>query len=197
MTRASTQPRSVKLRSEGIAKAQYATRHVQQKGRGHATGDCAVLARIDAGRVLPALFHKPAELEATQMGRLKSDPLVPGGVDDYLASCPIDARPHLMAIRTAIREVAPDAIETVSYFQIPGYSYPGYDYNGMFAWFSYKRPTVRLHVRPPVIQDHDADLMDYATTKSIVSFPLSKEIPIDLVKSLVQASIEVMKSNHE
>ena len=116
------------------------------------------------------------------MGRLKSDPLVPGGVDEYLASCPVEARPQLNAIRAAIREVAPDSIETVSYFQIPGYSYPGYDYNGMFAWFSYKQPNVRLHVRPPVIQDHEADLKGYATTKSIVSFPLSKEIPVALVK---------------
>jgi len=131
------------------------------------------------------------------MGRLKSDPLVPGGVDEYLASCPIEAQPHLIAIRAAIREVAPDSIETVSYFQIPGYSYPGYDYNGMFAWFSYKQPNARLHVRPPVIQEHEADLEGYATTKSIVSFPLSREIPMALVKSMVLASIDVMKSNPE
>ena len=111
------------------------------------------------------------------MGRLKSDPLVPGGVDEYLASCPVEARPQLNEVRAAIREVAPDSIETVSYFQIPGYSYPGYDYNGMFAWFSYKQPYVRLHVRPPVIQDHEADLTAYARTKSIVSFPLSEDIP--------------------
>jgi uncharacterized protein YdhG (YjbR/CyaY superfamily) len=131
------------------------------------------------------------------MARLKSDPLVPGGVDEYLASCPIEAQPHLNAIRAAIREVAPDSIETVSYFQIPGYSYPGYDYNGMFAWFSYKQPNTRLHVRPPVIQDHAPELTAYATTKSIVSFPLSKEIPMALVKSLVLASIEEMKNSQK
>jgi uncharacterized protein YdhG (YjbR/CyaY superfamily) len=134
---------------------------------------------------------------ATRMGRLKSDPLVPGGVDEYLASCPIEAQPDLNAIRAAIREVAPDSIETVSYFQIPGYSYPGYDYNGMFAWFSYKQPNTRLHVRPPVIQDHAPELTAYATTKSIVSFPLSKEIPTALVKLLVLASIEEMKNSQK
>lgn len=131
------------------------------------------------------------------MGRLKSDPLVPGGVYEYIASCPVEAQSQLNGIRAAIQEVAPDSIETVSYFQIPGYSYPGYDYNGMFAWFSYKQPNIRLHVRPPVLQDHAADLKAYATTKSIVSFPLSKEIPLDLVKALVLASIEEMKNNHD
>jgi uncharacterized protein YdhG (YjbR/CyaY superfamily) len=85
----------------------------------------------------------------------------------------------------------------VSYFQIPGYSYPGYDYNGMFAWFSYKQPNTRLHVRPPVIQDHADELTAYAATKSIVSFPLSKEIPMALVKSLVLASIEEMKNSQK
>jgi uncharacterized protein YdhG (YjbR/CyaY superfamily) len=131
------------------------------------------------------------------MASMKSDALVPGGVDEYIADCPVEAQSQLNEIRAAIREVAPDAIETVSYFQIPGYSYPGYDYNGMFAWFSYKQPNIRLHVRPPVIQDHEGDLGAYATTKSIVSFPLSKEIPMALVKSLVLASIEVMKNNRE
>ena len=130
------------------------------------------------------------------MASMKSDSLVPGGVDEYLASCPIEARSQLNAIRAAIREVAPDSIETVSYFEIPGYSYPGYDYNGMFAWFSYKQPNVRLHVRPPVIQEHEADLRAYKSTKAIVSFPLSSEIPIALVKSLVLASIDVMKNSN-
>jgi len=129
------------------------------------------------------------------MARLKSDPLVPGGVDEYIASCPVEAQSLLNAIRAAIREVAPGSIETVSYFEIPGYSYPGYDYNGMFAWFSYKHPAVRLHVRPPVLENHEVDLKAYKRTKSIVSFPLSEEIPSALVKALVLASIDAMKHN--
>ena len=75
----------------------------------------------------------------------------------------------------------------------PGYSYEGYDYDGMFAWFSFKKPNVRLHVRPPVIQEHKKELAGYAKTKSIVSFPVDKEISIPLVKKLVKASLKVMK----
>ena len=62
------------------------------------------------------------------------------------------------------------SIETVSYFEMPGYSYEGYDYNGMFAWFSFKAPYVRLHVRPPVLDDHKKHLGDYPTTRAIISF---------------------------
>jgi uncharacterized protein YdhG (YjbR/CyaY superfamily) len=83
--------------------------------------------------------------------------------------------------------------ETVSYFQMPGYCYEGYDYNGMFAWFSFKTPYVRLHVRPPVLEDNIKHLGDYPTTKAIISFPANKAIPKALVQKLVKASIEAMK----
>ena len=67
--------------------------------------------------------------------------VVPGGAEEYISECPKEIQAKLKLIRSAILEIAPDAIETVSYFGIPGYCYEGYDYNGMFAWFSYKNRT--------------------------------------------------------
>jgi uncharacterized protein YdhG (YjbR/CyaY superfamily) len=127
------------------------------------------------------------------MDKNDKKPLVPGGVDEYIADCPKEAKDALEQIRATIRDVAPEAIETVSYFTIPGYSYPGYDYNGMFAWFSFKQPYVRLHVRPPVIQDHAEELAKYPTTASIISFRADEPIPKALVKRMVKASLAVMK----
>lgn len=123
----------------------------------------------------------------------KSNLIVPGGVDEYIEECPKEVQNQLHDIRNVIQGVAPDSIETVSYFQMPGYLYEGYDYNGMFAWFSFKKPYVRLHVRPPVLEDHKKELESYTTTKSIISFPMDKAIPKMLVKKLVKASIQVMK----
>jgi len=121
------------------------------------------------------------------------DTLIPGGVDEYIDKMPEDVRVRLKEIRLAMRAAAPRSIETVSYFEMPGYSYPGYDYNGMFAWFSFKAPFVRLHVRPPVLDDHQKFLGDYPRTKAIVSFLVDKPIPKALVKKLVKASIKAMK----
>ncbi len=123
----------------------------------------------------------------------KSKQITPGGVAEYIEHSPTDAQDSLKKIRSVITTIAPDATETVSYFQIPGYSYEGYAYNGMFVWFSYKDPFVRLHVIPPVIENHKTQLADYTTTKSVVSFPIHKELPIPLIKELVKASIKVMK----
>jgi uncharacterized protein YdhG (YjbR/CyaY superfamily) len=119
------------------------------------------------------------------------------GVDEYIARCPKEARGDLAKIRAAIRAAAPGATERTDYFQMPGYSYPGFDYDGMFVWFSFKNPHVRIHVRPPVIQKHGKELAGYATTKAIVSFPVGKSLPITLVKKLVKASLKVMKDKVE
>lgn len=115
------------------------------------------------------------------------------GVDEYIAKCPKEAQSNLARIRTAIRQAAPGATERTDYFEMPGYSYPGYDYDGMFVWFSFKKPHIRLHVRPPVIQEHSKELAGYPTTKAIVSFPMNKPIPATLVKKLVKASLKAMK----
>lgn len=97
-------------------------------------------------------------------------------------------------IRSAIQGVAPDAIETVSYFGIPGYSYEGFDYNGMFAWFSYKKPYIRLHVRPPVAQNHIKALAGCKIRAGIIGFPEQNDLSSVLIAKLVKASLDEMKS---
>jgi len=139
------------------------------------------------------LENKPVPRKA----HMKSGEMVPGGVDEYIAKCPQDVQGRLTEIRAAVEAAAPGSTETVSYFQMPGYFYEGYDYNGMFAWFSYKKPHVRLHVRPPVLEDHQKDLGGYRCTKAIVSFPADKAIPKALVGKLVKASVKVMKQKRE
>jgi uncharacterized protein YdhG (YjbR/CyaY superfamily) len=121
------------------------------------------------------------------------DSIVPGGIDEYIATFPEEVQKKLKEMRTAIQHAAPGAIETTSYFQMPGYSYQGYPYNGMFAWFSISKEYIRLHVIPPVIRDHSDEVKGYKQTAAIVSFPLDQELPTSLIKELVKASIKVMK----
>ena len=119
-------------------------------------------------------------------------------LDEYIARCPKEAQGDLAKVRAAIQAAAPGAIERTDYFQMPGYSNPRVDYyDGMFAWFSFKKSHLRLHVPPPVIQKHRKELAGYATTKAIVSFPMGKRVPITLVKKLVKASLKTMKAKSE
>jgi len=113
-------------------------------------------------------------------------------VDAYIARAPAGTREKLETLRRAIRSVAPDATEVVSY-QMPGYSYPGYRYKGMFVWFGLQSGHIGLYLRPPTIENHRRELAKYGTTKSAVHLPLDEEIPTRLVHKLVRASLRIMK----
>ena len=115
-------------------------------------------------------------------------------VDDYIAKCPKEVQGDLVNIRAAIRAAVPRATERTDYFRMPGYSDPEINfYDGMFTWFSFKKPHIRLHVPPAVIQKHRKELAGYATTKAVISFPKGKPVPTTLVKKLVKASLKAMK----
>jgi uncharacterized protein YdhG (YjbR/CyaY superfamily) len=117
------------------------------------------------------------------------------GVAEYIAKCPKDAQAPLAKLRAAIRAATPGAIERTDYFRMPGYSNPKINYyDGMFTWFSFKKPHIRLHVPPAVIEAYRKELAGYATTKAIVSFPMGQPVPLTLVKKLVKASLKAMKA---
>jgi uncharacterized protein YdhG (YjbR/CyaY superfamily) len=133
------------------------------------------------------------EKSVAKKASTKAIVVVPGGVDEYIQGCPEKVRSLLIDMRSAVQSAAPGSTETTSYFDMPGYCYEGYDYNGMFAWFSFKSPNVRLHVRPPVLENNMKSLSEFSTTKAIISFPMNGTIPRALVSKLVKASIAEMK----
>ena len=120
----------------------------------------------------------------------------PNKTDAYIAKCPKLVHAPLQKIRAAIRSAAPGATERTDYFQWPGYSYsdPAFDYDGMFAWFTFKHPHIRLHVRPAAIKAHKKELAAYTTTIAVVCFPMDRPIPMALAKKLVKASVNEMKA---
>ncbi|HZW85116.1 MAG TPA: DUF1801 domain-containing protein [Nitrososphaerales archaeon] len=109
-------------------------------------------------------------------------------VDSYIAAAPRSAQAKLKQVRAAIRQVAPDARESISY-QMPYYSY-----KGRLAWFGLHSSHIGLYLRPPVIAEHKDDLKGYETTKSAVHLPLDKKIPVALVKKLVRARLKKNES---
>jgi uncharacterized protein YdhG (YjbR/CyaY superfamily) len=106
-------------------------------------------------------------------------------VDAYIRGAGGVARKKLEEVRNAIREVAPEAREGISY------GIPYYDYKGRLAWFGLHKNHVGLYIRPPIIHKHRKELEGYVTTKSAVHLPLDKEIPAPLVKKLVRARMKI------
>jgi uncharacterized protein YdhG (YjbR/CyaY superfamily) len=105
-------------------------------------------------------------------------------VDEYISFSPKEARAKLTRVRAAIREAAPSAKESISY-RIPYYSY-----KGRLAWFALFKEHIGLFIRPPVLEEHSAELNRYTMTKSSLHLPLDEEIPVALVKKLVKAAMK-------
>jgi uncharacterized protein YdhG (YjbR/CyaY superfamily) len=108
----------------------------------------------------------------------------PKDVDEYIAGTPKEVKEKLVELRAAIREVAPTAVERISY------GIPYYDYKGRLVWFGLAKAHIGLYIRPPVIEEHKSELEGYETTKSTVRLPLNKQLPIALIKKLVKARMK-------
>jgi uncharacterized protein YdhG (YjbR/CyaY superfamily) len=93
----------------------------------------------------------------------------PKNVDTYIAAAPKKVQPRLRKVRAAIRKVAPDAAENISY------GMPFYNYKGRLAWYGLQRTHIGLYLRPPVIAEHERELSRYVTTKSAVQLPLNRD----------------------
>jgi uncharacterized protein YdhG (YjbR/CyaY superfamily) len=115
-------------------------------------------------------------------------------VDAYIADTSQEVQPKLRQLRAAIRSVAPDSVEVVSY-RMPGFSYPGYRYRGMFVWFAAQSGHIGLYLRPPTIERHRRELARYGRTKAALHLPYGDPLPIPLIKKLVRTSIRIMRAD--
>ena len=110
-------------------------------------------------------------------------------VDSYIAAAPKEAQPKLKAFRAAIREVAPDAVESISY-GMPFYSFRGeMGFGARLCYFGLQKNSIGFYLRPAVLEGHREELAGYMTTKSALHFPLDKPIPVSLIKKLVRNAI--------
>jgi uncharacterized protein YdhG (YjbR/CyaY superfamily) len=55
------------------------------------------------------------------------------------------------------------------------------------VWFGLMKNHIGFYVRPPVVEEHQKELVHYESTMSAVRIPLDEEIPVKLVKRLVRA----------
>lgn len=102
-------------------------------------------------------------------------------IDDYIAQFPSDVRDRLTRIRVLIRQAAPDATETISY------AIPTFDLRRRhlvhFAGFAHH---IGFYPTPEGIEAFADELKPYKTAKGSVQFPLTKPLPVDLIRRMVE-----------
>lgn len=104
-------------------------------------------------------------------------------VDEYIALAPKEVQERLREVRVAIKEVAPEAEEKISY------GMPYYGYKGRLVYFAFAKNHIGLYIPPPIVEDHKSELTKYVTAKSTIQFPLNQTLPISLIKRLVKARV--------
>ena len=112
----------------------------------------------------------------------------PENVDEYIAQAPEKAQEKLQELRAAIRSIAPEAEERISY------GMPYYYYKGRLVYFQLWKNHIGFYVPSPVVEEHKSELQGYETTDATIRFPLNEKLPLVLIKKLVEAR---MKKNDE
>ena len=112
-----------------------------------------------------------------------------GHIRAYLAAQPPATRALLRKIREAIRDVAPDAVDSFSY-RIPGVKLDG----KALVWYAgFKQHASLYPIGDAIRRKFAKDLDGYETSKGTVRFPLDKPLAVGLVKRLVKARVEEMR----
>lgn len=110
-------------------------------------------------------------------------------VDEYIENAPEEVKEKLQQLREIIKEIAPNALEKLSY------GMPYYGYKGRLAYFAYAKEHIGLYIPPPVIEIHEKELKKYGTARATVRFPIKEKLPILLIKKLLKARIKINDQN--
>ncbi|MEZ5223023.1 MAG: DUF1801 domain-containing protein [Ilumatobacteraceae bacterium] len=103
-------------------------------------------------------------------------------VEAYLAACDEPGRTRLLAIRDVVRDVAPDAVERISY-DIPTFDLDGSPLVYMAAW----KQHVSLYPLPSGDAALASLLAPHVVAKGTVKFRHRDPLPLDVVRAVVQA----------
>ena len=103
-------------------------------------------------------------------------------IDQYHRAFPADVVERMQKIRNAVHKVVPDVEETISY-QIPCFKYNGY-------LIYYSAYTNHISLSNPfsheLLAHFKNDLKKYKVSKSAIQFPNDEELPLDLIKKIIE-----------
>ncbi|MBN2154891.1 MAG: DUF1801 domain-containing protein [Candidatus Lokiarchaeota archaeon] len=111
-------------------------------------------------------------------------------VNEYIMNLPETSQNILLQIRNVVRELAPNATETISY-QIPTFKLAKKN----LVHFAAFKNHIGFYPTPSAIEAFRDKLGNYDTSKGSIKFPLNNEIPYDLITEIVRYRVkEILES---
>ncbi len=106
-------------------------------------------------------------------------------IDEYLGRLPEDQRATLEKVRKAVHQSVPAAEECISY----GLAAFRLDGKPLVAMGASTNHCAFYLMSGSIVEQHQADLEGYDTSKGTIRFPSDQPLPAKLIKKLVKARI--------
>lgn len=100
-------------------------------------------------------------------------------VDSYIASFPENVQQKLQEMRALIREVVPEAFETISY------EMPAYREGKVIVYFGGFKNHIALFPTASGVSAFQSELAPYKISKGTIRFSLTEALPAGLIKRIV------------
>lgn len=101
-------------------------------------------------------------------------------IDDYISQFPADVQDKLRAMRSAIREAAPEATERISW------QMPTFHQNGNVVHFAAFKKHIGFFPGASGVEAFADQLTVYKTSKGTIQFPYGQPLPLELVKEITR-----------
>jgi uncharacterized protein YdhG (YjbR/CyaY superfamily) len=105
-------------------------------------------------------------------------------IDEYVKCFPYETQKKLEEIRAAVKMIAPDAEEKISY------QMPTFDLNGNLVHFAAYKNHIGFYPIPSGMAAFEQELKEYKSGKGSVQFPIDKPLPMELIKRIVKFRVE-------
>ena len=101
-------------------------------------------------------------------------------MDEYINAFPEDIQRILKELRQTIKDVAPEAEETINY-QIPTFAL-----NGNLVHFAAFENHIGFYPTPSGMEAFKKELSGYKGAKGSVQFPITEPLPLPLIRRIVE-----------
>jgi len=106
-------------------------------------------------------------------------------IDEYINNFPKETQELLGQIRMTIRQVAPEAEESISY------GMPAFKTNGKpLVYFAAFKNHIGFYATPTGHKEFADELSKYKQGKGSVQFPLDKSMPFDLIERITRFRVK-------
>ncbi len=105
-------------------------------------------------------------------------------IEEYIAGFPAEIQVLLTQMRETIRDIVPEARETISY-QIPTFNL-----EGNLVHFAAFKNHIGFYPGPSSIEAFKEELSSYECAKGTIKFPFGRGLPTALIGKIVQLRVK-------